>query len=160
MKNLKLLIATGILAGSLAFGGCNQKGNELEKYNQENNQVYKDFVKFGKEKGEKNGKFYTINMSKENEQEIYAEINDKKIYLEIRSEIEINKGENLKNTISFYDNFSNGLSNRDLWIDALENVGMRGEIIKEPYNNFYLNLAKNYTNILKEIMHKEKFKGY
>lgn len=138
----------------------------FEDYKKENQQVYTDFLEFIKQNGKYqiNSQSYHFNICEnidnpnstiyQNITEfggIFVKVNKTGTYIE-KIEVMENKS---KNTVSFRDSLSNGLSKKDFWIASIDG-GVIVKIIEEPYNSFSLDLSKEYTNILIEIMQKAK----
>lgn len=148
MKNLKSLITTGILAGSLVIGSCGNK--ELEKYNLENEKVYGDFMKFCIEnpnKKEYAEKQYEINLPN-NKSIDFTENN----FLDVYS-----------NGKYFFDYDGNGLDDKfsDGQTFTNKNTNLiENENIEDMPPEKQLSVAREYTNVLKEIMREEKYKNY
>ena len=161
MKNLKNILL-GIGLGSLVLGGCE---NNLKKYTQENKQVYEDCKNFLRERGEiikflEGTKFSYSTMEKDKLNSIQQEFSSNyvesknKLVLRIISDYE-------KSARRFIDNNSNGLDENDeygKYILGGENSSAKS-LKKYPLKK-QLELAKEYTNTLKEIMRNEKYKDY
>lgn len=170
---MKTLISSLILGAGLILGGCeeiihrrNQIAEEqsksdsikiqtqkfaLEGYNQKNKQVYEDFKNFVKTNGKKitslevNGSQYK---SFEYEQDSLKASVD-------QSFIRIYK------TKFIIDTYSEKYLFIDFGFDGLERYGITTYYASEKIDKKgVLEVAKEYTNTLKDLMHEAKYKGY
>ena len=131
-----------------------EQKSELEKFNQENKQVYEDFIKFCNENPNKR-KYaesqYEIEFPNNKYSINFVEKNGK------ISCLSINFTEN-----DFYDWGLNGLDERNLdgYTFTDESGLIESKFLKELSSKKQLEVAKEYTETLKEIMRKEKYKKY
>ena len=147
MKNLFNKLAKNIIlplafAGSLTLSGYGNKQSSLEKYNLENKEVYSDFVGFVKEKGKRFGwAIFYFNEGKTIKAGLFFD--------------EVLRVGNNGSMFLFNDNNFNGMDSLDIYMG-------KGEIefVEDLSIEKQLKVAKEYTNLLKDLMHKEKFKGY
>ncbi len=129
------------------LGSC---GNKLKKYNLENKKIYQDFLKFCLEnpnKEEYAKKQYTINLPN-------------------KGSIDFTENGYIRLSIngkSFFDGDRNGLDDKafDGQTFKDENTNLiKKEDIKDMPLEKQLSVAKEYTNLLKEILHEAKYKEY
>lgn len=154
MKTLNKIILPLAVAGSLFLGGNSfsqinkQKQTPLEKYNQENKQVYEDFIKFCNENPNK--KKYA-----ESSYEIEFPNSNYSIYIVANKDLYIKTG-----NIDFWDPDGNGLDKKssDSYVFANKNTGLiEIKNIKNLSSKKQLSVAKEYTTLLKKIMREEKY---
>lgn len=156
MKNLinkitKNIILPLAIAGGIYNAGYCQEQTLLEKYNQENKQVYEDFIKFCNE---------NPNKRKYAESQYKIEFPDSNysIYLVANKDLYI-KTENT----DFWDPDGNGLDEKsfDSYIFINKNTGLiEIKNIKNLSSKEQLEIAQLYTLVLEEIMRDAKYKEY
>ena len=138
-KNIILPLA---VAGSLVLGGGRNKQSSLEKYNLENKEVYSDFVGFVKEKGKRFGwAIFYFNEGKTIKAGLFSD--------------EVLRVGNNGSMFLFNDNNFNGMDSLDIYMEK-----GKIEFVEDMPQEKQLEVAKEYTETLKEIMHEEKFNGY
>ncbi len=163
MKNLiaKTLLIGGIAGLSLISGGCGRENiDNQEKEMAEdlkNRQVYQDFKEFIQSKTERNHGIYTIYDYPFGEDKYYLRTWDDGDTRVISNFDEEAVHQGIKNSISFSDDNSNGL-------DRYGNVGLFGKGVIKSISEFsperQLELSKEYTKLIKDIMHSAEYKGY
>ena len=179
MKNLINKITKSIILPLAVAGGIYDSGfsqtttDSLIKYNLENKQVYEDFVNFIKEYGKKSDSMSTQGSRLE-------EISYLKIIKEIENDeiffASLDSDENFgliqlgffKSGYSrkFLDNYPWGIDGNDMYLE--NNIKKDNEefnndeikMIKNLLTKEQLKASQEYTKIIKEIMHNEKYKKY
>ena len=147
MKNLKNLFLIGL--GSLVIGGCGNSKEEIKQYNQENKQVYSDFADFIKEN---NKKYQTTKgenifyLSRENYSSWFHEF-PKKILV------------NYKNK-TFYDEEVDGINGMNDYRITKAAGNIEAEFSSNISPEKQLEIAKDYTENLKQILYGKKYKNY
>ena len=156
---MKNLISTLFLGGALVLGSCENKESvkeetktepvkveqfsELEKYNQENKQVYSDFIDFVKENSKK--PYIT-------RKDILYSFKEKYyFYSDDSSNVILVHNKNK----TFYDDNVDGINGRDH-----RQINNKIEFSENLSPEKQLEIAKDYTENLKQIMHDEKYKNY
>ncbi len=159
---MKTLINTLFLAGSLILSSCENKElkeetktasiTPLDKFNLENKNIYNDFSEFIRNNPNKikyNKNQYQIKELGIN----FTENRDTLIYLDVQTE---------KNSpITFSDNESNGLDEK--FVDSYtfkekESNLIKTFLIKDFSPEKQLEIAKEYTELIKKIMHESKYR--
>lgn len=165
-KITKDVILPLVIAGEIYNTGFSQTiTDSLAKYNQENKKVYENFVNFIKEYGKKDNK--EISYLK-----IIKETKEDKIFF-----ASLNSDENpeiiqlgffkLRYGRKFLDNYPWGMEGNDMYrnsnlgkLDGEFDANNQTEMIKNLLKKEQLKAGQEYTEILKEMMHNEKFGGY
>ena len=155
---MKNLISTLFIGGALVLGGCGEnkdskveEKSELEKYNLENKQLHKDFIKFCNENPNK----------KEYAQSQYEIKFPNKGY-----SIDFNEDGFLFITLAdtnFQDVDADGLDNKfqDSYTFEDKNTGLIDhKYLKDLSPKEKLSIAKQYTNLKRKILHDGKYKNY
>lgn len=164
MKHLKKLIIP-IISGSLIFYGCENKDSkktesekvekqptELDKYNLDNKQIYDDFFQFCIENPNKKNYDKSLYMIK---------FSNPRYFVDFTEKGELNVW--IRNVKNFYDEDGKGLDDKsyDSQVFKEDKLGLvKSEYIKDLSLEKQLETAKEYTTLLKEIMHEEKYKKY
>ncbi len=162
IKN-NIILPLVFTAGVAGTTFCQENSDSsLIKFNQENKQVYEDFVNFIKVRGEKRDKeisyLKSIGKWKVLSTSLSPDENPKLIELGF-FRFSIGK--------KFRDNYPWGMEGSDIYGDSYLrnnngefNTNDQVEFIKNMPLEKQLSVAKEYTEILKEIMHEETFKNY
>ncbi|MEK6823512.1 MAG: hypothetical protein AABY06_00610 [Nanoarchaeota archaeon] len=146
---MKNLISTLFLAGSLVLSGCRNK-EKLEKFNQKNKQVYKDFVEFI----EKNGERKYDEKSRENGIVFDYVKDDKIVRIIVNHRLNAIYAYSLSDGNMSIDNNMDGLNSGLFKSDEFFGTKIGLDSIID------IMCAQLYTNAIKEIMRKEKYKNY
>ncbi|MBI2004514.1 hypothetical protein HYS72_03570 [Candidatus Pacearchaeota archaeon] len=160
MKNLfnkitKKVILPLVIAGAFSFNSYSQI-SELEKYNLENKQLHEDFINFCKENPNKR----SLGKSRDNIEHYHIEFPNKKYSIDFNEKRWLHL--DVEDT-SFYDDKGDGLNNNSLdeylFIDKKTNR-LESELLEDLPPEKQLFVAKQYTNLKKQILHDEKDMGY